>query len=118
MVRSKSEAIIADLLTGNRVEYSYEQKLSLGGSTRYPDFTIEDAESGVNFYWEHCGMLHLPGYKDRWERKLLWYRSHGILPEEEGGGQNGSLIVTRDDEKGGIDSAEIAEIIARLFGSP
>lgn len=115
MVRSKSETIIADLLAQNGVNYSYEQKLSLGGSARYPDFTIEDAESGVNFYWEHCGMLHLPDYNARWERKLLWYREHGILPEEEGGGQNGSLIVTRDDERGGIDSAAIAEIIARLF---
>lgn len=117
MVRSKSEVIIANLLDSQDVDYSYEEPLSMGGSTRYPDFTIDDAESGETFYWEHCGMLHLPGYGESWERKLQWYKDHGVLPEDEGGGENGSLIVTRDDENGSIDSAEIDAIVKRLFES-
>jgi hypothetical protein len=73
-------------------------------------------ESGETFYWEHCGMLHVPSYKRRWEEKLAWYRAEGILPHEEGGGDGGSLIVTRDEPNGSIDSAKIDGLIDRLFG--
>ena len=117
MVRSKSEVIIANLLASRGVDYSYEEPLSMGGSTKYPDFTIDDAESGETFYWEHCGMLHLPGYGEGWERKIQWYKDHDVLPKDEGGGENGSLIVTRDDENGSIDSAEIDAIVKKLFES-
>ena len=115
MVRSKSEVIIADHLANNGVDYSYEQPLTIEGVTKYPDFTIEDMESGSAFYWEHCGMLHVPSYKRRWNEKLGWYRTHDILPQEEGGGENGTLIVTRDEANGSIDSAEITARISALL---
>ena len=67
--------------------------------TKYPDFTIEDMESGRNFYWEHCGMLHVPNYRKRWEKKLAWYKKHDIAPHEDGGGENGTLIVTSESPK-------------------
>jgi hypothetical protein len=111
MVRSKSELTIADRLHSNNVDYLYEHALELGGRTRYPDFTIEDAESGRKFYWEHCGMLLDPQYRQRWEHKLAWYRENGVLPHEEGGGPNGALIVTRDTERGGISSQNIEDLI-------
>ena len=111
MVRSKSELTIADRLHSNSVDYLYEQPLTLGGITRYPDFTIEDAESGRKYYWEHCGMLIDPQYRQRWERKLAWYCEHGILRYEDGGGPNGTLIVTHDTEQGGISSKEIDDLI-------
>jgi UvrD-like helicase family protein len=114
MVRSKSEVIIANELA-RKVEYSYEQPLTIGGVTKYPDFTIEDAESGRNFYWEHCGMLHVPSYRRRWEDKLTWYRANGILPHEEGGGREGTLIVTRDEANDSIDSARITQLIKKVF---
>jgi hypothetical protein len=114
LVRSKSEVIIANELA-SAVDYSYEQPLTIGGVTKYPDFTIEDAESGRNFYWEHCGMLHVPSYRRRWEDKLAWYKDNGILPYEDGGGPNGTLIVTRDEANGSIDSAKIAQLIKKLF---
>ena len=115
MVRSKSEVIIANELANRGVEYKYEQLLTLNGMTKYPDFTIEDSESGNTFYWEHCGMLHVPDYKNRWEKKLVWYKSHGILPHEEGEGSNGTLIVTRDNPDGGIDSESINQIITETL---
>lgn len=62
-------------------------------------------------YWEHLGMLRDPGYRGRWEQKLVWYRSQNILPLEEGGGDAGTLIITTDDAEGGIDSVAIAELI-------
>ena len=115
MVRSKSEVIIADHLANSGLEYSYERELTLDGVTRYPDFTIEDAESGEIFYWEHCGMLHVPSYKQRWEEKLAWYKTHNILPYEDGGGSKGTLIITRDESNGSIDSAHIKQIIAEVL---
>lgn len=114
MVRSKSEVIIADHLARRGIEALYEHPLTIDGATRYPDFTIEDIESGLNYYWEHCGMLHVPNYRKRWEKKLAWYKENGILPLEEGGGPNGTLIITRDEANGSIDSARIEKLLDEL----
>jgi ATP-dependent exoDNAse (exonuclease V) alpha subunit len=115
MVRSKSEVIIADRLAANGIDYTYEQPLTIDNITKYPDFTIEDMESGENYYWEHCGMLHVPQYRKRWEEKLAWYRANNILPSDEGGGTRGVLIITRDGENGSIDAANIDRLITQLL---
>lgn len=117
LVRSKSEVIIADRLADLNIEYLYEQPLTIDGETKYPDFTIEDAETGVTYYWEHCGMLHNPAYRQRWERKLAWYRAHDILPHTEGGGSHGTLIVTEETDRSGISSAKIKSIIQEIMMS-
>ena len=114
LVRSKSEVIIADRLANLKVDYTYERELNIENVAKFPDFTIEDAEAGRTFYWEHCGMLHVPAYKRRWEEKVEWYRAHDIKRYEDGGGSRGTLIVTRDDERGGISSPEIEGIIRRV----
>lgn len=111
MVRSKSEVIIADRLSDLGVEYFYERPLTIEGETKYPDFTIEDMESGKVYYWEHCGMLQVPSYRRRWEKKLDWYGAHGIVRFEEGGGERGTLIITSETSKGGISSPEIERTI-------
>jgi hypothetical protein len=56
-----------------------------------------------------------PRYRRRWEEKLAWYKSHGIVPYQEGDGSRATLIVTRDDEKGGISSPEIERIIREII---
>jgi len=115
-VRSKSEVIIANLLHGAGLDYEYEYRLiGPDGSVRYPDFRIEDAETGQVIYWEHLGMMNDPSYQERWEQKLIWYRTQGILPIDEGGGPAGMLVVTEDDERGGIDSGKIEQLIINLF---
>jgi hypothetical protein len=118
LVRSKSEVIIADMLHGKGLDYAYERKLTSidGNSWRYPDFTIEDAESGETVYWEHLGLLGDTGYRRRWERKLKWYRDQRILRVDESGERVANLLVTEDDPQGGIDSAAIAESVKRLLG--
>jgi hypothetical protein len=95
---------------------AYEQPLPLpNGRIRYPDFTITDPARGVTFFWEHLGMLDDRGYKERWQRKLTEYLEAGIRPHEDGGGPAGTLLITRDEENGGIDSAKIAKLIEDLL---
>jgi hypothetical protein len=114
-VRSKSEVIIANLLHGRGIQYAYEHPLEFDGVVKYPDFTIEDDNIGRTYYWEHCGLLHDPDYAARWAEKRKWYAAHGILPYEEGGGVNGTLIETRDESDGGINSQAIAKMLAETF---
>ena len=116
-VRSKSEVIIANLLHAERIDYHYEHPLELGGVVKYPDFTIEDDAAGITYYWEHCGMLHDPTYRRRWQEKQDWYREQGVLPIDEGGGSKGTLIISRDQPDGGIDSSQIAAIIDQIVGA-
>jgi len=98
------------------VEYVYEQPLTIReGRVRYPDFTIADHARGVTFYWEHLGMLDDPSYQTRWERKRAEYFAAGIRSHEEGGGPEGTLIETRDDPRGGLDAAAIAELIDKVL---
>ena len=105
LVRSKSEVIIANMLHEAGIEYEYEKELDLGeDGIRIPDFTIEDAESGLCFYWEHCGMLGDAAYNKHWQEKQALYKKHGIVEGE-------NLIVSRDSLNGGIDSAEIKRLI-------
>lgn len=117
LVRSKSEVIIADLLHVRGVEYAYEQPLAFDGEVRYPDFTVNDVESGRKVYWEHLGLLHLPEYQERWQRKLAWYKRQDILPHEESptGGSGGLLVISRDDEQGGIDAAALQALVHEVF---
>ncbi len=114
-VRSKSEVIIADNLDSEHIRYSYEKQfIGDDGLVRYPDFTIED-ESGQLYLWEHLGMYYEENYRKKWKKKLEWYTSQGILPIEEGKGKRGILIVTKDTEKGGINSNEIKDLVNKTF---
>ena len=120
LVMSKSEVIIADELflhCHGGLSYVYEQRPPLvfpDGGKAIPDFTIVDQDSGQLYYWEHLGMLHDPAYRQRWERKLRGYHALGAVPLENGGGRI-TLIVTRDDPNGGIDSGRISEIVRRMI---
>ena len=113
LVRSKSEVIIADALSAAGVEFAYEKEFpGHDGSIRLPDFTIEDAATGETYIWEHLGMLSNPQYARAWERKQAWYAASGV---ERGGGDVATLIVTTDDERGGIDSAEVQKQIRQII---
>lgn len=108
LVRSKSEVIIADALYHNKVEYEYEKELIINGIRKIPDFTMNDAETGDCVYWEHCGMMTDDDYRKRWEAKKALYEKNGIVEGE-------NLIVTYDDEKGGIDSQVIQNYVNKYF---
>jgi hypothetical protein len=112
-VRSKSELIIAEALSRAGVAFEYERPLMLSGKTRYPDFTIQDDISGKTVYWEHLGMLERADYRSGWEKKLAWYQANQVLPAKDGGGANGTLIITTDSTKSGFNISEIEKIIQR-----
>jgi hypothetical protein len=114
-VRSKSEVIIADLLFSKHIDFEYERPLIADDSWKAPDFTIVDDMTGRTYYWEHLGMLQRPSYRRKWEKKLAWYEGRGILPEADGGGPNGILIITQDGDDGSISSADIEALVNRLF---
>ena len=108
LVRSKSEVIIANALHYNGLDYEYEPELVLKGRVKYPDFKIEDYDTGVVWYWEHCGMMTDAAYRQRWENKKKFYAKNGIVE-----GKN--LIITEDDVSGGLDAAYIQQKIEETF---
>lgn len=117
LVRSKSELIIADKLSRAGVDYRYEQRFDLpGGGARYPDFTIVDDDSGGIWYWEHNGMMGNPEYEKRWQSKLSEYRDAGVLPLTEGGGDNGTLVVTEERLGVGLDVEQVDAYIREITG--
>jgi ATP-dependent exoDNAse (exonuclease V) alpha subunit len=102
MVRSKSEVIVADILTSLGISCEYEQKLESKNDPsdfRLPDFTL--SYEGDTFYWEHLGMLSVPSYRESWERKRQWYEDNGFLDK---------LITSEDGADGSINAAEIEQI--------
>jgi exodeoxyribonuclease V alpha subunit len=85
MVRSKSEVIVANLLTNAKIPFRYEIPLFAPDGTFYlPDFTI--AWRGKTFFWEHLGRLDKPDYRRDWDEKKQWYDKHfpgALLTTEE-----------------------------------
>lgn len=108
MVRSKSEAIIAEKLTEHELPFRYEQVLHLGQTVLVPDFTIMRAD-GKLFYWEHEGLTSVRSYLDRQLQKSQIYAAAGIVPWD-------NFIVTYDDPSGSIDLRIVeSEIVNKLL---
>ncbi|MBX3358828.1 MAG: ATP-dependent RecD-like DNA helicase [Phycisphaeraceae bacterium] len=111
LVQSKSEVIVANILTDLGLSWEYEQKLLNKNNNptdfRWPDFTVNF--QGDTFYWEHRGMLGSPTYKDRWVRKEQWYKDNGYFDQ---------LITSEDGLDGSIDAAQIeATARRRVLGT-
>jgi hypothetical protein len=116
-VRSKSELIIAEALTHAGVRFTYEKALTLGGKTRFPDFTIEDDVSGRVFYWEHLGMLERPEYRRSWDAKLAWYKSNGVELAAESAVAPRMLICTTESASEGFDASIVQSLIRQYLAA-
>ena len=57
-------------------------------------------------------MLGDAEYDSKWQAKLKWYQENGILPDEAGGGPNGTLLTTT--ELDGIEHDQIADRIKKI----
>ena len=119
-VRSKSELLVYETLLNAKIQPAYEQALTLGGSTRYPDFTIADEISGRTIYWEHLGMLEREDYRKSWEKKLAWYRANKIrraedpkkLPDDD---KNGILVTTQETSVAPFNLGDVQEKIRKYL---
>ena len=108
-VRSKSEAIIADILYDLGIPYIYEKKLVMkDGSSRRPDFTLLDVKRRKEIYLEHFGLLDDPEYLAKTLQKLDEYRANGIYP-----GKN--LIFTYETENRPLDIKGIRKMLDDLL---
>ena len=119
-VRSKSELLVYETLLNAKIQPAYEQALTLGGSTRYPDFTIADEISGRTIYWEHLGMLERDDYRKSWEKKLAWYRANHVRPAEEpsvvvGDDENGILVTTQETSVAPFNLGDVQEKIRKYL---
>lgn len=114
LVRSRSELLIANLLHQLGLGYDYEAPFTgVDGRTVRPDFTIV-TDLGETVIWEHLGMLADPRYTTKWEAKKDWYARNGVLPAEDGGGEQGALVVT--DDRGGVDFPAWRSLAQKIFG--
>ncbi len=108
-VRSKSEAIIADILFELKIPYFYERRLSLrNGSIRYPDFTLLRVKTREEVYLEHFGLLDDEEYLYKNLQKLDEYRDNGIYP-----GKN--LIFTYETGDNPLDIRGIRAMLKDIF---
>ncbi len=116
LVRSKAELAIAEKLIAMGVNYVYERPLTLGGKQRWPDFTIENDDTGVTYYWEHLGMLADPDYERRWQTKKASYLAAGVKPFEERGDADQVLITTMESATQGLDMPKIEALASAAWG--
>lgn len=108
-VRSKSEAILADMFLELGIPYHYERPLNLrSGKTVYPDFTLLNRRTRKEVYFEHFGLLDDGAYLNGALQKLDGYRDSGIFP-----GKN--LIFSYETEEYPLDIKGIREMLKGSF---
>ncbi len=108
-VRSKSEAIIADILCELGIPYRYEQALVLNnGITRYPDFTLLKVSTRKEYYLEHFGLLDLEEYRKTCIKKLGEYMENGIY-------LGWQLLITYETEEYPLDTTGIKKMLKKVF---
>lgn len=103
-VRSKSEAIIANILHNQGLDYRYEYPIEgyIQPGIRRPDFVFFTPERKP-IIWEHLGMLDDLDYRSRWQAKQAWYEANGFT-------EGIDFFITRDEADGGLDSYRIRKL--------
>lgn len=101
LLRSKSEVIIWNKLYEHRNEFESIYEKRFAKNRLLPDFTIINNSGNIEFIWEHLGLTNDLSYAKRWKEKEKIYKENGFTEKK------GNLIITRDNEKGAIDSEDI-----------
>ena len=98
------------------MQYAYEAAVTdENGITIHPDFTFEDSDAGITYYWEHLGLLTKDDYRSKWVRKQEWYKRNGIVDRRENPLARKQLIITWDKPDGGIDASGIRKLIMEIM---
>ena len=107
-VRSKSEALIANILIERGIPFRYEY-VQLIDQRRYcPDFTILHPETGKLVIWEHFGLLSDVAYRSEYLSKVEKYISSGFTPYE-------NLILTYESKEQPFSAEKANDIVKMLF---
>lgn len=107
IVRTKSEALIANALYSARIPFRYECELKLGNISIFPDFTILHPITNEVVYLEHLGLLEKSDYREDFIRKIKLYINNGFFP-----GIN--LFFTSETEDRPLDQNQIDCIIQAI----
>lgn len=103
-LRSKIEYIIAKILDNLGIDFEYEPNDFASESIR-PDFKLRI--NGEVYYWEHLGRLDDPQYRERWKKKLEFYRKNGL---------DERLITTSESTEASDWEKSVKQIIEDLRG--
>lgn len=116
-VRSKSELLIADMMSASGVPYRYEFPYKMnwqdadGRESRvkvYPDFTCLNPHTRQEFVWEHFGMMDDSEYAQGAIEKLDQYERNGFVYGE-------NFIFTMETRAKPLDSRRIQRVINKYF---
>ena len=109
-VRSKSEWMIACLLTQAGIPYRYEAELDLDlGFYIYPDFTVLNKRTRKEYIWEHFGKMDDPKYvKESFMPKMRDYYAAGYLPGEK-------LLMTFESEGHPFNITQAKQLIKQFL---
>lgn len=105
--KSKSEMLIASILTSYNIEFKYEVTIRHGYRKLYPDFVIKRPKDGKIFYWEHAGLTKREDYVLDLHARLDDFHAEGINLWD-------NLILSFDRPDGSVDVDYIDKII-RLY---
>jgi len=94
-VRSKSEALIAEMFHKYDICFKYESALDVDGTNVYPDFKIRRADGKI-IWWEHRGLMNNREYSMRQHQKDIIYEENGIVPWD-------NFVVSYDNLEGDIN---------------
>ena len=108
MVRSKSEAAIAQSLFNHKIPYRYEEIHDIYGSLIATDFTILHPKTHKIFLWEHFGRCDDPGYQGTVDYKMYRYIRAGYLPGR-------TMITTYEDSSHPFVYLDAEEVVQRFF---
>lgn len=108
MVRSKSEALIIQILLEYNIPFRYECPVYVYENTYYPDFTIMHPRTGQIFLWEHFGLMERDHYAAKNAKRVADYRKLGYFPFK-------NLIMTFEYSDTAFDVTIIEEMINRFL---
>ena len=109
LVRSKSEALIANTLYDYGIPYKYECRLRLDKADYYPDFLTLNPSTGEEIPWEHFGMMDDIKYDLNTIDKIQNYILSGYIP-----GIN--LIMTFETKDSPLSAVRVEQVVKTYFG--
>ncbi len=110
MVRSKSEAMLADMYYSLGIPYKYEAPVRMkNGKVKYPDFTLLKVHERSEYYHEHMGLMNDEFYRSKNLIKINEYAESNIFT-----GIN--LILTFEADSAPLNIKAIRDNVKHIFG--